>query len=73
MLRTLPAELGVPVSWLTQRAVDDMARRYGGHIVNNMATVAESANSGTPAVLAALTNGALAVATRSLANPAEEP
>ena len=32
-----------------------------------MATVAESANSGTPAVLAALTNGALAAATRSLA------
>jgi NAD(P)-dependent dehydrogenase (short-subunit alcohol dehydrogenase family) len=53
--------------WLTQRAVDEMARRYGGHIVNIMATVAESANSGTPAVLAALTNGALAAATRSLA------
>jgi NAD(P)-dependent dehydrogenase (short-subunit alcohol dehydrogenase family) len=32
-----------------------------------MATLAESANSGTPAVLAALTNGALAAATRSLA------
>jgi NAD(P)-dependent dehydrogenase (short-subunit alcohol dehydrogenase family) len=53
--------------WLTQRAVDEMARRYGGHILNIMATVAESANSGTPAVLAALTNGALAAATRSLA------
>src|SRR5580700_2180457 len=53
--------------WLTQRAVDEMASRYGGHIVNIMATVAESANSGTPAVLAALTNGALAAATRSLA------
>jgi len=53
--------------WLTQRAVDEMARRYGGHIVNIMATVAESADSGTPAVLAALTNGALAAATRSLA------
>jgi NAD(P)-dependent dehydrogenase (short-subunit alcohol dehydrogenase family) len=33
-----------------------------------MATLAESANSGTPAVLAALTNGALAAATRSLAS-----
>ena len=53
--------------WLTQRAVDEMASRFGGHIVNIMATVAESANSGTPAVLAALTNGALAAATRSLA------
>ena len=53
--------------WLTQRAVDEMASSYGGHIVNIMATVAESANSGTPAVLAALTNGALAAATRSLA------
>jgi NAD(P)-dependent dehydrogenase (short-subunit alcohol dehydrogenase family) len=53
--------------WLTQRAVDEMASRYGGHIVNIMATLAESANSGTPAVLAALTNGALAAATRSLA------
>ena len=53
--------------WLTQRAVDEMASRFGGHIVNIMAPVAESANSGTPAVLAALTNGALAAATRSLA------
>ena len=53
--------------WLTQRAVDEMASRFGGHIVSIMATVAESANSGTPAVLAALTNGALAAATRSLA------
>jgi NAD(P)-dependent dehydrogenase (short-subunit alcohol dehydrogenase family) len=54
--------------WLTQRAVEEMASRYGGHIVNIMATLAESANSGTPAVLAALTNGALAAATRSLAS-----
>jgi NAD(P)-dependent dehydrogenase (short-subunit alcohol dehydrogenase family) len=53
--------------WLTQRAVDEMASRYGGHIVNIMATLAESADSATPAVLAALTNGALAAATRSLA------
>jgi NAD(P)-dependent dehydrogenase (short-subunit alcohol dehydrogenase family) len=53
--------------WLTQRAVEEMASRYGGHIVNIMATLAGSANSGTPAVLAALTNGALAAATRSLA------
>ena len=43
------------------------ASRYGGHIVNIMATMAEAANSRTPAVLAALTNGAVAAATRSLA------
>jgi NAD(P)-dependent dehydrogenase (short-subunit alcohol dehydrogenase family) len=53
--------------WLTQRAVDEMASRYGGHIVTIMTALAESANAGTPAVLAALTNGALAAATRSLA------
>jgi NAD(P)-dependent dehydrogenase (short-subunit alcohol dehydrogenase family) len=53
--------------WLTQRAIDEMASRYGGHIVNIMTTLAESANSGAPAVLTALTNGALAAATRSLA------
>ena len=44
-----------------------MAARYGGHVVNVSATVAEVADSGTPAVLAALTKGGLAAATRSLA------
>ena len=53
--------------WLTQRAIAEMARRYGGHVVNITATLAEYANSGTPAVLAALTKGGLAAATRSLA------
>jgi NAD(P)-dependent dehydrogenase (short-subunit alcohol dehydrogenase family) len=53
--------------WLTQRAIDEMASRYGGHIVNITATLAEYANSGTPGVLAALTKGGLAAATRSLA------
>ncbi len=53
--------------WLTQRAIAEMAERYGGHIVNVTATLAESATSGTPAVLAALTKGGLAAATRSLA------
>ena len=52
---------------LTQRAIAEMARRYGGHVVNITATLAEYANSGTPAVLAALTKGGLASATRSLA------
>jgi NAD(P)-dependent dehydrogenase (short-subunit alcohol dehydrogenase family) len=53
--------------WLTQRVIAEMARRYGGHVVNVSATLAEVANSGTPAVLAALTKGGLAAATRSLA------
>lgn len=53
--------------WLTRRAIAEMASRYGGHVVNVSATLAEVANSGTPAVLAALTKGGLAAATRSLA------
>ena len=53
--------------WVTQRAVAEMATRYGGHVVNVSATLAEVADSGTPAVLAALTKGGLAAATRSLA------
>jgi NAD(P)-dependent dehydrogenase (short-subunit alcohol dehydrogenase family) len=53
--------------WVTQRAVAEMATRYGGHVVNVSATLAEVATPGTPAVLAALTRGGLAAATRSLA------
>jgi NAD(P)-dependent dehydrogenase (short-subunit alcohol dehydrogenase family) len=53
--------------WLTQRAIAEMASRYGGHVVNVTATLAEVADSATPAVLAALTKGGLAAATRSLA------
>ena len=53
--------------WLTQRAIAEMASRYGGHVVNVSAILAEIADSGPPAVLAALTNGGLAAATRSLA------
>jgi NAD(P)-dependent dehydrogenase (short-subunit alcohol dehydrogenase family) len=53
--------------WLTQRAIGEMAARYGGHVVNITATVAEVADSGMPAALTALTTGALAAATRSLA------
>jgi len=53
--------------WMTQRAIAEMARRYGGHVVNVPAAVAEVTDSGTPAVLTALTNGALAASTRSLA------
>jgi NAD(P)-dependent dehydrogenase (short-subunit alcohol dehydrogenase family) len=53
--------------WVTRRAIAEMARRYGGHVVNITATLAEVADSCTPAVLAALTKGGLAAATRSLA------
>jgi NAD(P)-dependent dehydrogenase (short-subunit alcohol dehydrogenase family) len=53
--------------WLTQRAIAEMASRYGGHVINVSATLAEPADSGTPAMLAALTRGGLAAATRSLA------
>jgi NAD(P)-dependent dehydrogenase (short-subunit alcohol dehydrogenase family) len=53
--------------WLTQRVIGEMAARYGGHVVNVSATLAEVADSGTPAALTALTKGGLAAATRSLA------
>jgi NAD(P)-dependent dehydrogenase (short-subunit alcohol dehydrogenase family) len=53
--------------WVTQRAIAEMATRYGGHVVNISSTLAEVADSSTPAVLTALTKGALAAATRSLA------
>ena len=53
--------------WLTQRVIAEMLKRYGGHVVNISATLAEVANSSVPEVLAALTKGGLAAATRSLA------
>lgn len=53
--------------WLTQRAIAEMAARYGGHVVNVSATLAEVADSGPPAVLPALIKGGLAAVTRSLA------
>jgi NAD(P)-dependent dehydrogenase (short-subunit alcohol dehydrogenase family) len=51
--------------WLTQRAIGEMAARYGGHVVTVSAAVA--ADSGAPVVLAALTRAGMAAATRSLA------
>jgi NAD(P)-dependent dehydrogenase (short-subunit alcohol dehydrogenase family) len=53
--------------WVTRRVIGEMARRYGGHVVNISATLAEVANSRAPGALAALTKGGLAAATRSLA------
>ena len=52
---------------LAQRAIAEMLTRGSGHVVNITATIAEYANSSEPAVLAALTKGGLAAATRSLA------
>jgi len=49
--------------WLTQRAIAEMATRYGGHVVNVLAGLDLDA----PAVLTALTRGGQAAATRSLA------
>ena len=53
--------------WPTQRVIAEMARRYGGHVVNISASLAEAADSKSPSALAALTKGGLAAATRSLA------
>jgi NAD(P)-dependent dehydrogenase (short-subunit alcohol dehydrogenase family) len=53
--------------WLTQRAIAEMAIRYGGHVVSVLAPAADIADSGAPAVLAALTRGGQVAATRSLA------
>ena len=53
--------------WLTQRAVAEMATRYGGHVVSVLATMAGPADSGAPAVLAASIRGSQVAATRSLA------
>jgi NAD(P)-dependent dehydrogenase (short-subunit alcohol dehydrogenase family) len=52
---------------ITQRAIAAMLTQGGGHVVNISATVAEVANSHEHAVLAALTKGGIAAATRSLA------
>lgn len=52
---------------LTQRVVRDMLTRSAGHIVNVAATIAERPIAAVPAVLAALTKGGVASATRSLA------
>lgn len=52
---------------VTQRVVAAMLNGGGGHIVNISTTMAEHANSSTPALLASLTKGGLVAATRSLA------
>ena len=53
--------------WLTQRVIGEMLRRDGGHVVNITTTMVDYASSAEPAVLASLTKGGVAAATRSLA------
>ena len=53
--------------WLTRRVIAEMVTRHGGHVVNIAASEAELTNTKEPCVLAALTKGGLAAATRSLA------
>jgi NAD(P)-dependent dehydrogenase (short-subunit alcohol dehydrogenase family) len=53
--------------WLTQRVIAEMVKRSAGHVVNISASTAEYALSTELSVLAALTKGGLAAATRSLA------
>jgi len=52
---------------LTQLAIGEMLKGGGGHVVNITTTLVDYADSAAPAVLAALTKGGLAAATRSLA------
>lgn len=52
---------------ITQLAVAEMERRGGGHIVQITTSLVDHAMSAVPSVLAALTKGGLAAATRSLA------
>jgi NAD(P)-dependent dehydrogenase (short-subunit alcohol dehydrogenase family) len=53
--------------WLTQRAIAQMLKQHTGHVVNISASIADFADSVEPTALAALTKGALASVTRSLA------
>jgi len=53
--------------WLTQRAIAQMLKQGGGHVVNLSASVAGRADAVEPTALAALTKGGLAAVTRSLA------
>jgi NAD(P)-dependent dehydrogenase (short-subunit alcohol dehydrogenase family) len=53
--------------WLTRRVIAEMVTRHGGHVVNIASSEAEFTSSKEPSVLAALTKGGLAAATRSLA------
>jgi NAD(P)-dependent dehydrogenase (short-subunit alcohol dehydrogenase family) len=53
--------------WLTQRAIAEMATRYGGHVVSVLTTMADIADPGAPAALASMIRGSQVAATTSLA------
>jgi NAD(P)-dependent dehydrogenase (short-subunit alcohol dehydrogenase family) len=53
--------------WMTQRAIGQMLKQRGGHVVNISASIAGRADSVEPTALTALTKGGLAAVTRSLA------
>ncbi|MCP3402765.1 SDR family NAD(P)-dependent oxidoreductase [Bradyrhizobium sp. CCGB20] len=53
--------------FITQRAITAMLEQGGGHVVQITTTLVEYANSSVPAVLASITKGGLAAATRGLA------
>lgn len=52
---------------MTQAAIRAMEKQGSGHIVNITTTLVEQPNSSVPSVLASLTKGGIAAATRSLA------
>jgi NAD(P)-dependent dehydrogenase (short-subunit alcohol dehydrogenase family) len=52
---------------LTQRAIAEMVKAGSGHVVNISASVVDYAHSSEPSVLASLTKGGIAAATKSLA------
>jgi NAD(P)-dependent dehydrogenase (short-subunit alcohol dehydrogenase family) len=52
---------------ITQLAIEEMAQRGSGHIVNISTSLVDNADSTRPAVLPALTKGGLVAASRSLA------
>jgi len=52
---------------LTQRAITEMVKAGSGHVVNISASVVDYAHSSEPSVLASLTKGGIASATKSLA------
>jgi NAD(P)-dependent dehydrogenase (short-subunit alcohol dehydrogenase family) len=52
---------------LTQSVIVEMLERGSGHVVNISTTLVDSANSKVPSVLASLTKGGVAAATKSLA------
>jgi NAD(P)-dependent dehydrogenase (short-subunit alcohol dehydrogenase family) len=52
---------------ITQRAVIEMEKQGGGHVVQITTSLVDHANANVPSVLASLTKGGLAAATKSLA------